>query len=130
MNDNDKFDYVYSAPTEEQRKEIESIKSRYVSQLDVKDGLEQLRKLNGKVYRLPLAVAWTTGIAALLIFGLGITLVLQWHRIICGCLVGAAGILLMTGNYFLYRLLLKKRKDKYGKRIVELSDSLLDGDKR
>lgn len=128
MTENDKFDYVYSAPTERQRKEIESIKKQYAS-VDVSLGLKELRALNRKVHTLPLGIAVTLGIAALLLFGFGITLILQFDQIIWGCVVGVAGIGTMVGNYFLYRLLLQRRKKKYDKQIVDLSDRLLAQDK-
>ena len=40
--------------------------------------------------------------------------------------VGLLGIALLSINYPLYKMILKRRKNKYSARIFELSDSLLN----
>ncbi|MDE7265511.1 MAG: hypothetical protein K2N52_04485, partial [Clostridia bacterium] len=68
-----KFDYTYSAPTEEERKEIEALRREY-SPSENKGALEQLRALDKKV-RLPADIAAVVlGIAGLLLLGVGMCL--------------------------------------------------------
>lgn len=125
-----KFDYVYTAPTEEQRKEIESIKKEYVPLPDINDGIKELRKLNNKVYLPPRILALTLGVVFLLLFGFGLAMVLNWNEFVWGSIVSVVGIAAMAGNYFVYKIFLARRKAKFAEQILSLSDKLLNNDKQ
>lgn len=57
MNENEKnetkFDYTYSAPTESERREIESIKKLYSPPQEKENKLEDLCRLNNRVIKPP-----------------------------------------------------------------------------
>ncbi len=123
-----KFNYTYSAPNENERREIESIKKQYTGVTEKEDKLNLLRSLNRRVHRPPLIISVAVGIIGTLVFGLGMTMVLEWGIVLWGVIAGAAGILLAAAAYPVYKAVLKRNKQKYGARIVALSNELLNED--
>ena len=108
----DKFNYTYSAPTEEERREIESIRSAYTGGEHARK-LERLRSLNKHVRNMPMCVALTLGIVGVLIFGLGMTMILEWSVLAGGVAVAALGVLPMAFAAPAYNLVLKREKEKH-----------------
>lgn len=125
MNDDKKFTYSYSAPTEDERREIDDIKREYLPKSESK--LDKLKKLDAKVKRLPKIASIITGVAGILVFGLGLTMVLEWQIYVDGVIVAGLGALLMCAAYPLYLSLYGYGKRKYGAEIVKLSDELISG---
>lgn len=123
---NNRFTYAYSAPTPEEREEIKSIRDSYIKK-EMTD-LEILRKMDRSVRIPPLVLALVLGIAGVLVFGTGLTMVLEWGSTAWGMLVCAAGVLVMGAAYPAHCLVLRRQKKKYAEKIVELSDRLLHGE--
>ena len=99
-----KFRYTYTAPTEEERREIESIRAAY--RKDVRsEKLERLRRLNARVKNAAMSVALTLGVLGLLVFGLGMTMILEWGILAGGVAVSAAGTAHMPWISHRYSLL-------------------------
>ena len=74
-----KFEYTYSAPSEAERREIESIRRQYEEHpRSAESKLERLRKLDAYVKNSATCVALILGVVGLLIFGLGMAMVLEW----------------------------------------------------
>ena len=122
-----KFRYTYTAPTEEERREIESIRAAY--RKDVRsEKLERLRRLNARVKNGAMSVALTLGVLGLLVFGLGMTMILEWGILAGGVAVSAAGALPMAAAAPAYNFVLRRGKEKYGEEIVRLSEELLGDD--
>lgn len=122
-----KFRYTYTAPTEEERREIESIRAAY--RKDVRsEKLERLRRLNARVKNVAMSVALTLGVLGLLVFGLGMTMILEWSILAGGVAVSAAGVLPMAAAAPAYNFVLRRGKEKYGEEIVRLSEELLGDD--
>lgn len=121
---NEKFSYTYTAPTEEERKEIELIRKKYQTESE-RTTLEQLKALDNKVHRFPTVLALSLGIAGTLCFGLGLTLILEWKQLVIGACVSLLGIAPLALAYPVYRYHLAKRKRKYGEEILALSEQLL-----
>lgn len=127
---NDRFDYKYTAPTEEERKEIVSIRRQYLPREEKEETkLERLKKLNAKVKHTAKAVALSTGIVSVLVFGTGLTMVLEWNKLIAGVAIALLGGAGMACAYGVYALVLRACKKKYGAEIVKLSDELLGNEK-
>ena len=125
-----KFEYKYSAPTMEERKEIDSIRSQYLPKEQVMTKIERLRYLDNKVKNTPLVWSLSFGIVGALIFGLGLTFYLEWTSFwYMGIPFSIIGLILAIIAYPLYKKMLEKYKSKYGKEIIELSNELLDEDK-
>lgn len=128
MSKENKFDYVYSVPTENERREIESIKKQYMAAPKEESKLESLRNLNKRVTQPPLIVGLTMGVIGTLVMGLGMTMVLEWNLWIGGIIVGVLGIAMIAVAYPIYRAVLNRNKKKYGRQIIELSNELLNAD--
>lgn len=123
---NERFEYSYSAPTEEERREIEGIRRAYQPKEHKESKLDRLRALNKKVNGTATAVGAFFGVIGVLIFGLGLTMVLEWNLIGWGAAVGVAGCVVIGIAYPVRSRVLKKSKEKYGKEILRLSGELLN----
>lgn len=125
-NDENKFNYTYAAPTEQERSEVESIRRQYTTaEQSNQNGIERLRKLDAKVKRAPLIASITLGVLGVLVFGLGLTMVLEWNLFVWGAVVAAVGIVPIAIAHPVHKVLLKRNKAKYGDEIVKLSDEIL-----
>lgn len=122
----EKFDYKYSAPTEEERREIDNIRRQYTPRDKTETKLDRLRKLDSKVKNTAVAVSLCFGIIGCLIFGLGLSMVLEWNMYIWGTVVTIVGVVPIAAAYPVYKYALNKGKQKYAKEILELSDELLN----
>ncbi len=123
----DNFNYDYSAPTKEEKREIEDIRRRYqTAPLEI-SSLDRLRMLDKKVKKAPTVISLVLGIVGTLVFGLGLTMVLEWQIPLWGIVVMLFGCAVVVAAYFAYNYLLTKNKNKYGAEILRLSDELLDG---
>ncbi|MBQ7348410.1 MAG: hypothetical protein IJW47_00300 [Clostridia bacterium] len=121
-----KFEFNYSAPSEQERKEIESIRRQYTNVVRSKDDkLYRLRKLNAFVNNSASVTGLVLGVIGLMIFGLGMTMVLEWALYLWGVIVGAVGVIPMVIAYPVYKAVYNKNKEKYGKEILALSEELL-----
>lgn len=120
-----KFEYSYCAPTEEERTEIKNIREFYLSD-DIKSSkLDRIKKLNSYVKNSAMAVALTMGITGLLLFGLGMSMILEWNLLWGGIIVSAAGCVPMIAANPVYNKIVSYNKKKYGKEILRLTDELL-----
>ena len=123
---NSKFEYSYSAPTEEERREIEDIRKYYDPAPQPESKMETLRKLNRKVTVPPKIVTSVLSIFGILLFGTGLTLILEWMLYIWGIAVSALGAAVLCAVYPVQKAYLKRNRKKYEQRIIELSDELLN----
>ena len=124
-----KFEFSYSAPTQEERREIEYIQNKYKPKDKNLSKIEYLRKLDGKVKNIPTTVALILGILGTLIFGTGLTMILEWNLLIYGIIVCLVGCLPMIFAYFSYNKLSVKLKNKYSEEILKISSELLNDGK-
>ena len=122
MNEN-KFEFTYIAPTERERRTIESIKSQYEQRGE--SDLERLLNLDKKVKQGAIIPSISVGTVGALIFGTGLTMVLEWGLILWGILVCAASLPFIILAPFLHKHLLKKGKKKHGEEILRISEELL-----
>ena len=120
-----KFNYTYNAPTQKERETIEHIKNQYMP-TEPLSKLEKLKKLDSKVKTTPTIVALVLGIVGILIFGLGLTLALEFNQIYLGIIVGLIGGLPICLAYPVYNKLFDKLKKKHGPEIIKLSNELLN----
>ena len=60
-----------------------------------------------------------------LVFGLGLTCILEWQKLALGAVLSLVGIVPVALAYPLYRLWLEKRKRKYSAEILSLSEKML-----
>lgn len=121
-----KFEYKYSAPTQEERKEIEFIQNQYKEKDSRQTKLERLRMLDNKVKNIPVCVSLVLGICGVLIFGLGLTMILEWKLMLWGIIVSIVGCVPMSLAYYVYRKLFKNLKSKHSNEILSISNELLN----
>ncbi|MBQ9792151.1 MAG: hypothetical protein IJW32_00190 [Clostridia bacterium] len=127
---NHDFKYNYSAPTLSERKEIESIRRSYLPENNSVSKLSYLRKLDNKVKNYPTITSLAMGIISLLIFGLGITMVIEWKIVIWGVLVGLVGLVIMLLVYPIFLKLTNYLKNKYSEEILKISEELLNDENK
>ncbi len=93
---------------------------------------ERLKRTHAKA-QLPAKVfGYTFGSFSALIMGAGMSLIMtditslgDPARMIVGALIGVVGMLLATVNYFAYKKLLKKGKEKYAAEIMAYKQEIL-----
>ena len=125
-NENNTFEYTYSAPTEEEKKQIASIRRQYETSLESGESkVERIKYLDAKVRNTANITALALGIIGCLIFGLGLTMVLEWKRLLWGIVVMSVGCIPTILAYPVHQWLFKKGKKKYGEEILRLSEELL-----
>ena len=120
------FNFRYTAPSEEERKEIDSIRRQYSSQEQTETKLERLRRLDSLVKNTALIWSLCLGVIGALIFGLGLTMILEWNVWLWGIVLMAIGSIPMAIAYPVYKSVLKKYKNRYGDEILRLSEELLN----
>lgn len=127
MEENKKeFNYSYKALDESQRKEIESIKNQYINKSSEESSIDRLKKLDARVKNTAMIPSLSLGIVGLMIFGLGITCVLEWNFLVLGIILGIVGAIIMIIIYPMYSFILNKMKLKYKDEILKISDELLE----
>ncbi len=120
------FNFKYSAPTENERKEIDSIRRQYAPQEKTETKLERLRRLDGLVKNTAIIWSLCLGVVGILTFGLGLTMILEWSIWRWGIVLMVVGTPLIAIAYPVYKLALNKGKAKYGEEILRLSEELLN----
>ena len=120
------FNFKYTALTEEERKEIDSIRRQYCTEEQPISKIERLRRLDALVKNH--AVIWSLclGVVGILIFGLGLTMVLEWGIWTWGVILMVVGSVPTALAYPVYKKVLKKYKNRYGEEILRLSEELLN----
>lgn len=114
MNDNEK-------------KYVEKLLNKYEVKAPTK--LDELRELDKKATRFANVFAYIFGSIATLIFGFGMCTamgVILEGLMIVGIVVGLAGLGLCILNYFIYKALIKKGRNKYASQIQSLSNEILN----
>lgn len=125
MENNNKFSFTYSAPTEAERREIESIRRQYKPESFEENKVERLRRLHSKVTGWATALSLATGVIGLLIFGFGLACVLEFGKTVLGIIVSGFGIPPIAAAYPVYKAMMRRGKAKYGDEIIRLSEELL-----
>ena len=123
---NNQFNFKYIAPTEEERKEIDSIRRQYLPQEHVESKMERLRRLDALVKNTAIIWSLVLGVFGILIFGLGLTMILEWSIWLWGIVLMVIGSIPMAIAYPVYKSVLKKYKNRYGEEILRLSEELLN----
>lgn len=122
----DKFRYEYQAPTQQERMEITNIQKKYLLENSKNLKLKRLRRLDSRVKNIPTIIAYTMGVIGILVFGIGLTCILEWDKILVGIFIMILGALIVLPAYFVHSFLSKKLKSKYKDEILKLSDELLN----
>lgn len=120
------FNFKYSAPTENERKEIDSIRRQYLPKEKTETKMERLRRLDSLVKNTATIWSLCLGVVGTLILGVGLTMILEWSIWLWGVVLMAVGCIPIIIAYPVYKKLLKKYKNLYGEEILRLSEELLN----
>ena len=123
---NNQFNFKYSAPSQEERKEIDSIRRQYAPQEKTETKLERLRRLDALVKNTAIIWSLVFGVVGTLVLGLGLTMILEWSIWLWGIVLMVLGCFPIAIAYPVYKLLLQNGKAKYGDEILSLSEELLN----
>ena len=108
----------------------EKIASEYAPKEDRK--IVALKKLDRKAKRSAEIFAFTFGIISSLVMGTGMSFsmgVIGGNNIttmVIGIVIGCVGILGVSINYSIYKVLLRKGKNKYGSDIIRLAKEIAE----
>ena len=111
-----------------EKKYAENIRRQYAPQSEQQGKLNRLKSLDAKVRRPAIVFAYVFGCVGTLILGTGMCLAMKviGNMVAAGIAVGAVGIVAVCVNYFIYKVIIKHRKNKYSDQILKLSDELLN----
>lgn len=119
MENNDKFEYTYSA---KQQSELENIRKKYLPQEESK--MDRLRRLDESVTRPGTMISIIVGIAGTLIMGFGMCLCLEWSEFIPGVIIGVVGMVILAAAYPIYSKITQKQREKIAPEILRLTDEI------
>lgn len=121
MEQNEKFEYTYSATRQE---EIEKIRKKYLPKED--DKMELLRKLDRDVTKPGTIWSIIIGMIGCLIFGFGLCCILVWADtlFVLGIIVGVIGLAIMGAAVPVYKKITEKQKEKLAPQILALTEEL------
>ena len=130
MDNNEGFNYTYSAKEQE---EIKAIRKKYATTEETEDKMTQLRRLDASVYSKASTAALAVGIVGALILGIGMSLVMTDIGAVLGTVlamvigvgIGVIGIVLVCLAYPIYNRTLKKEREKIASEILRLTDELM-----
>jgi len=130
MNNENTFNYNYSAAAAE---EAQAIKSKYMPKETGK--LDELKALDKKVRKPADVFSYVFGAISAIIMGCGMSLVMTdigaivgvSEPMLPGIVIGVVGIVLAIINYPMHKAILGARRKKYADKIIELSDELMNG---
>lgn len=122
MEQNQSFEYTYSAPEQE---EVKKIRAKYLPKQE--DKMEQLRRLDKSATSKSTAVSLIVGILGALVMGTGMSMCMVWADtlMIPGIIVGIIGIAGVSAAYPLYAHITKKERRRIAPDILRLTDELM-----
>lgn len=128
MNNEQNFDFTYNAP---EQQEVLQIRNKYLPREESK--LDALRALDAKVKRPANLFAYVFGAFSAIVMGAGMSLVMTdigavlglQNTMVIGICTGVLGLAMALLTYPIYKAILKCRKNKYGAKILQLSEELM-----
>lgn len=121
-NENDTFEYTYSAKEQE---ELKRIRAKYLPQEE--DKMTQLRRLDASVTPKASTAALIVGILGALTMGIGMCCAMVWMGVwfVPGIVIGLAGIALIAAAYPVYQHVLRRERKRIAPQIIRLTDELM-----
>lgn len=127
MENNQEFNYTYSAA---QQQEVEEIRKKYLPKEE--DKMEKLRKLHNSANQKAQAWSIALGTVGTLILGIGMSLTMSdfgnalgAYAMMVGIFVGVVGMVLLALAYPVYNHVLKKERARIAPEILRLTDELM-----
>ena len=105
----------------EEQREIDGFRQRYAT-TGSKDDLNAMREIDRQVLKRATVYAVLIGLAGTLVLGAGLSMVLSFHWMAPGIIVGCAGIGVMASMPALYGVLLRRGREKAAPIIQKMLD--------
>lgn len=130
---NNKFNYTYSAKEQE---ELKKIRQRYTAPEKKEiDKMEQLRRLDASITKKGTIASLVLGVFGVLIMGTGMSLIMtEFGKILgslsnlampIGIVLGVVGMVLVALAYPIYNCITKKERERIAPEIIRLTDELM-----
>lgn len=120
------FSFTYSL---KERQEIEEIRKKYtVDDTDskTKSPVDKIKHIDKNIETAATIISIAIGIAATLIFGVGLTLCLEDRVYTSGIIIGIVGLIGMGTTPVVHKFILKHRRERASKKILGLIDEYLE----
>lgn len=117
---------------QKQINQVEKIRASYTEKQQTE--LDQLKELNKKVKTKPAIFSYVFGSISSLVLGTGMSLAMKVigaqlsFAMPLGIVVGVLGILGVSVNYSIYKMMLAHRKAKYAPEILAMTDKILNNE--
>ena len=131
-NENNGFQYVYSA---KEQAELKRIREKYTAPSEDEDKMARLRRLDASVTNTAQSVALVFGVIGTLILGFGMSLVMTElaeslgisgdATMVIGIIIGIIGGILASLAYPIYNAIVKAKRKKLAPEIIRLTDELM-----
>lgn len=123
MENNQSFEYTYSAPEQE---EIRRIREKYLPKDEYASKLDQLKKLDKMTERKGTIISIVLGIIGTLLFGTGLSFVLALTQyFVPGIIIGVVGMIVLASALPAYMHITKKEREKVADEILKLTEELM-----
>ena len=119
MEQNDSFEYTYSAPEQEELR-----RAKYLPRDKTETKLERLRRLDAEAERPGAVTAISVGTLGALVFGTGMCCCLVWQQFALGIAVGLLGAAIAAAAYPVYKHITKKKREQIAPEILELTKEM------
>lgn len=112
---------------------VQKIRTQYMEKESTE--IDDLRELDTQVKRPANIFAYVFGSIGAVIMGAGMSLVMTdiadivgigGNPTVLGIIIGIFGMILALANYPIYKKILAGRKNKYGAKILELSEKIMN----
>ena len=120
QNNSPSFQYTYSPA---QQAELKRIRAKYLPPEE--DKMEQIRRLDARVYNKACILSLVVGILGAMLFGTGLSLCLVWQSYVWGVLLGVLGVIVCLPAYPLYVYVTKREKERVAPEILRLTEELM-----
>jgi len=116
------FHFTYSAKEQE---ELRSIRQKYLPPEE--DKMQRIRDLDAHITNKATAVSIITGVAGILVMGIGMCCCLVWKGIwfIPGIVIGVVGMASAGMAYPVCQHIVKKEREKIAPEILRLTEELM-----
>lgn len=112
---------------------VQKIRTRYTEKEHTE--LDALRELDAQVKRPVNVFSYVFGSIGAIIMGAGMSLVMTdigstigvAAPLLPGIVIGVVGMVMAVVNYPIYRGMMNRRRKKYAKEIIKLSDKIMKG---
>ncbi len=124
-NNNNTFEYTYSAP---QQEEIKKIRQKYLPQNQTISKIEQLRQLDKSAEKPGRFLSIIIGILGTLMLGIGMSCTMVYIDLFVeGIVIGVIGIGIILTAYPIYKAVTKRKRKKIAPQILKLTEELENG---